>query len=63
MTLFIKYKNLLNQYLKKASIAPEIKEFILDENFIDSNPEIYLSYPRLFSPCFNNLNDEHRRLL
>lgn len=63
MTLFIKYKNLLNQYLKKASIDPEIKEFILDENFIDSNPEVYLYYPRLFSPCFDNLNDEHIDLL
>jgi len=47
-----KYKALFTGYVKNLHISDVDKNFILDSDFIDDNPDFYLFYPLLFSEYF-----------
>lgn len=44
-----KYTNIFNEYVQNLPISKDHKNFILDKQFIDDNPDFYLFYPLLFS--------------
>lgn len=47
-----KYQKTFTNYVKNTNIAKGDKDFILDVDFINNNPDFYLFYPLLFSEYF-----------
>jgi hypothetical protein len=57
-----KYQKTFTNYVKNTNITKGDKDFILDVDFINNNPDFYLFYPLLFSEYFE-VEEEQVNLL
>ncbi|WP_299778622.1 hypothetical protein [uncultured Formosa sp.] len=53
-----KYQKIFTDYVKNTNIAKGDKDFILDIDFINNNPDFYLFYPLLFLEYYETKKDK-----
>lgn len=53
-----KYKTIFTEYTQNLPVSKDLKNFILDSDFINDNPDFYLYYPLLFSEYFKIEEDK-----
>lgn len=56
-------KNHYQQYINGLPIAEDFKPYLLDDEFFEKNPSMYLIYPTLFEEKFSIFSDEKLTLL
>lgn len=53
-----KHINRYKNYIKKLNLNQDIEKAIINDDFINNNPEFYLYYPQLFSTVFDTKKED-----